>query len=148
MYVRHAPTPGTAGFTLIEILVAMTVASLVLILIAQTQWLGAHSLVLDRGVARVKRVRGDLVGAISAAQRVDVTLDAQGNGTINGLIQFFGALAGNIREALSDPRRGPQIKESVVRQAWRLRDVENPDVHQLRELRPDDLDASVPVSPR
>ena len=81
--------------------------------------LGAHALVLDRGVARVKRVRGDLVGVISASQRVDVTLDAQGNGTINGLIQFFGTLAGNVREALSDPRNGPQIKERVVRQAWR-----------------------------
>ncbi len=81
--------------------------------------LGAHALVLERGVVRVKRVRGDVAGVVSANQRVDVTLDAQGNGTINGLIQFFGALAGNVREALSDPRRGPQIKESVVRQAWR-----------------------------
>ena len=40
------------------------------------------------------------------------------------------------------------FESAVVRQAWRLREVENPDVAQLRELRPDDLDASVPVSPR
>jgi len=33
------------------------------------------------------------------------------------------------------------FESAVVRQAWRLRDVEQPDVAQLRELRPGDLDA-------
>jgi ATPases of the AAA+ class len=38
------------------------------------------------------------------------------------------------------------FESAVVRQAWRLRDVEQPDVAALRELRPEDLDASVEVS--
>ena len=81
--------------------------------------LGAFALVLDHGVARIKRVRGEPVGVTTAAQRVEVALDPQGGGTINGLIQFFGQLGGSVREALADPRRGPQIKEQVVRSAWR-----------------------------
>jgi Holliday junction resolvasome RuvABC ATP-dependent DNA helicase subunit len=32
------------------------------------------------------------------------------------------------------------FESAVVRQAWRLRDVDNPDTNQLRELRPEDLD--------
>jgi hypothetical protein len=31
------------------------------------------------------------------------------------------------------------FEAAVVRQAWRLRDVADPSVHQLRELRPEDL---------
>jgi predicted Zn-dependent protease len=81
--------------------------------------LGAFALVLDHGVARIKRVRGETATLTTATQRVEVTLDAQGSGTINGLIQFFGQMGGSVREMLSDPRRGPQIKEQVVRSAWR-----------------------------
>jgi SpoVK/Ycf46/Vps4 family AAA+-type ATPase len=36
------------------------------------------------------------------------------------------------------------FESAVVRQAWRLREVESPDVDELRELRPDDVDASPP----
>lgn len=37
------------------------------------------------------------------------------------------------------------FESAVVRQAWRLRDIERPDVDQLRDLRPDDLDADSPA---
>jgi Holliday junction resolvasome RuvABC ATP-dependent DNA helicase subunit len=43
------------------------------------------------------------------------------------------------------------FESAVVRQAWRLRDVEKPDVSQLRELRAEDLDpepADAPASPQ
>ncbi len=34
------------------------------------------------------------------------------------------------------------FESAIVRQAWRLRDVTDPDVEQLRELRAEDLVAS------
>ncbi len=37
------------------------------------------------------------------------------------------------------------FESAVVRQAWRLRDIEHPDVDQLRDLRPEDLDADSPA---
>lgn len=38
------------------------------------------------------------------------------------------------------------FESAVVRQAWRLRDVESPDVEQLRHLSPDDLAEESPVT--
>jgi Holliday junction resolvasome RuvABC ATP-dependent DNA helicase subunit len=37
------------------------------------------------------------------------------------------------------------FESAVVRQAWRLRELTEPDVEQLRELRPEDIDASLVV---
>jgi len=40
-----------------------------------------------------------------------------------------------------------QFEAAVVRQAWRLRDIPDPTVEQLRELQPDDLEAIAPLTP-
>ncbi len=37
------------------------------------------------------------------------------------------------------------FESAIVRQAWRLRDLTEPDVERLRELRPEDIDASLAV---
>lgn len=37
------------------------------------------------------------------------------------------------------------FESAVVRQAWRLREIESPDLDQLRDLRPDDLDGGSPT---
>ena len=39
------------------------------------------------------------------------------------------------------------FESAVVRQAWRLRDITEPDVDQLRDLTPDDLEALPPIEP-
>lgn len=71
----------------------------------------------DDGV-RFKRVRGESMGFTTAANRMDVSLDAAGTGNVRGTLQLFGNSAGNWREALSDPRQQAQVKEYVVRFSW------------------------------
>jgi hypothetical protein len=81
------------------------------------------------------------------------------------LVEIFGRVAAaadftptaatltRLREILADTARSEGFgngrfvrtlfESAVVRQAWRLRDVEHPDVDRLRELLPEDLDESV-----
>jgi ATP-dependent Clp protease ATP-binding subunit ClpA len=66
-----------------------------------------------------------------------------------------GAALTHLRDILATTPRGEGFgngrfvrtlfESAVVRQAWRLRDIENPEVEQLRELLPDDLDAEPPA---
>jgi hypothetical protein len=82
---------------------------------------GALALVLDKGGqggARVKRVHGEELGQVALKLRVQVALDAQGTGTVNADAQYMGPTAGMVREALSDPQRGPRTREWIVRQSF------------------------------
>jgi hypothetical protein len=80
---------------------------------------GAYALVQDRGVARIKRVKGESTGVSNARQRAEIQLDEKGSGTITGLVQLFGQLSGQLREALSDPRYATRMKEQIARSNWR-----------------------------
>jgi tetratricopeptide (TPR) repeat protein len=79
---------------------------------------GAIALSLGDDGVRVKRVRGETLGVTTAANRLDVALDAKGTGSVRGSLQLYGNVAGNWREALNDPRQSAQIKEYVIRFSW------------------------------
>ena len=80
----------------------------------------AGMLALTQGgdVARIKRVRGETLGTVPSAHKIQVALDAAGSGLVQGNVVLFGNAGGIWREALADPRRQNQVREWVVRSAW------------------------------
>jgi hypothetical protein len=98
---------------------------------------GAFALVQDHGIARIKRVKGESTGVSSARQRAEILLDDQGSGAITGLVQLFGVLSGQLREALSDPRYATRMKEQIARSNWRNLQVAKAEaVNEARQDQP------------
>ncbi|MBI3829782.1 MAG: tetratricopeptide repeat protein [Planctomycetes bacterium] len=71
----------------------------------------------DEGV-RIKRVDGEAQGKVTADHRMNVTLDAQGQGHVKGTLQLFGFVGGQVRQFLDDPRKADQVREGIVRRFW------------------------------
>jgi hypothetical protein len=76
-----------------------------------------------------------------------IAADADFTPTDAAIIRLREILAGTPREEGFGNGRfvRTRFESAVVRQAWRLRDIESPDVDQLRELRPDDLATDSPT---
>ncbi len=79
---------------------------------------GAPALIVGDEGARIKRVLGETLGLTQGIQRTAVELDAQGAGDVSASLEIYGFMAGSIRDALSDPRRATQVKESIIHNAW------------------------------
>ncbi len=79
---------------------------------------GALALTVGDDGVRLKRVWGERTATSPIVAHLEVHLDNQGTGAVDGLLKLNGVMGGNWREALTDPRQQEQLKERVVRFAW------------------------------
>ena len=79
---------------------------------------GALALLLGDNGARVRRVQGDRMGQSQFREDTKVNLAPDGAATVHTEFQLYGAQAGAIREALSNPQQRDPLRDSVTRRTW------------------------------